>query len=122
MSDRDLLVAAIEAEQELAADYGRARGFGEAERFRAHCLEHARGFTELLRNRGGSPPRPRASIGDPQDPRELLAGEDETAAGLLAAVGRTQDTALLPILASALGNHAQHQVVLRQALGRPPLS
>ena len=120
--DRALLERAIALEQELVAAYGRTAAFGDAEAFRGHCLEHARGLTELLRNRGGRPPAPRASIGQPRPPAALLETESEAVAGLHRAMRELADLDLLPVFGSIMANHAQHQVVLRQRLGREPAS
>lgn len=120
--DRALIEQAIALELKLVAAYGRARGFDDAEPFRRHCLKHVRGLSELLRNRGGRPPAPRASTGQPQRPEALLGFEAEAVAGLYRAHGELHDADLLPIFASIMANHAQHQVVLRQQLGREPAS
>lgn len=120
--DRDLIERAIALEQKLTAAYGRAPGFDQAGSFRAHCLKHARGLTELLRNRGGRAPAPQATIGRPQRAAALLEAESEAVAELHRALARLEDADLLAVFASIMANHAQHQLVLRQRLGQAPAS
>ncbi len=88
--------------------------------FRAQSREHARGLTTALRDRGGQPPAPKARVGR-ATPQQALALEERALAAYSRAIGELRDDRLLPTLASAMGNHGQHAVVLRQSLGRDPI-
>lgn len=121
-SDTDLLVKLLETEQQASLVYGTLPGSARvpARLFREQSREHARGLAIALRDRGSRPPAPAARVGR-ATPKEALLLEDRAVAAYGRVIGEFRDERLLPTLAAAMANHGQHQVVLRQALGRDPL-
>ena len=121
-ADRDVLAGLLDLEQQLVLVYGTMppeRGVPVHE-FRGHCREHVRGLTTALRNRGGRPPAPRARAGL-ATPQLGIRLEERTVAAYSGAAASFGDETLLPALGAAMGNHGQHLVVLREALGRDPI-
>lgn len=119
-ADAEALAELLALEQEGSLVYGTLRGVPEAAGFRGHARAHARGIEQLLRARGGRPRPPRARVGR-ATPEQALALEARTIAAYSDALGRLDDERLLAPLAGAMGNHGQHAVVLRRALGRDPI-
>ncbi|MEA2191911.1 MAG: hypothetical protein QOI73_2032 [Solirubrobacteraceae bacterium] len=106
-----------------------------ARRFRAHEQEHEDALTTALQDLGGSAPAKPATradidavakgIGDARSQADLanFAIELETAAvaAYYDAHSKLVDAKLLQAGASIMANEAQHLVVLRQAVKRPPV-
>jgi hypothetical protein len=130
--DADVLRDLIMLEQRsvlaytAAADGGRLGGLEAVARlFAEQEQEHADGLGRALRRLGGSPPR--TSDGGtalPDSPRAFaesaLELETELVAAFQDALGRLGSGELISTALSIAANQAQHLVVLRQVLGRPP--
>jgi Ferritin-like domain len=124
-SDAELLAGLLARERELEAAYAWAlergvidRALGE--RLLGHELEHVRGLEQVLRGRaapGAEPSRPQAD-GPRAFARAALALESGAVAAYTEALTRLRDKRLLQPLGSIMGCGAQHEVALRQALGR----
>jgi hypothetical protein len=126
--DREILADALGLERGLAALYEQLAGAGgaaatEAQRFGGDCEEHARGLRISLTNRGGTPS---GATGAAPPPRPGLPVALELEAEAVAAYYRAHatfgDQALLPTLTSIMANHGQHLAVLRERLGRAPVT
>jgi hypothetical protein len=122
--DRETLIEVLELERRLEGLYGVLAGRGgpharTAERFGAHCREHARGLGIALANRGGAPDGASPRGGEATLPAALEL-ETVTVAAYYVSHGDFRDAALLPTLTSIMANHGQHLVVLRQRVGERP--
>jgi hypothetical protein len=110
-----------------AADDGRLGAFEPVARLLAEQeQEHAEGLGRALRRLGGAPPRaddsPPAAASSGLRALAGLAVELETTlvAAYQDALARLDSPELISTAASVVASHAQHLVVLRQALGLDP--
>jgi Ferritin-like domain len=109
-----------------AADGGRLGGLEPVARlFAEQDQEHADGLSRALRRLGDSPPRPseeRTALREgPRSFAELAVGlETGLVAAYQDALGTLASAELVSTAVSIVANHAQHLVVLRQALGLDP--
>ena len=140
-TDAELLasIASIEQVSALMYDQAARRLAGDEPLARALALfadqerEHARVVVPALEAAGGDvPPAPTGPDAVPGLERALARGrgatlrfattvEDAAIAAYYEAQGKLRDPELLRRTASTMACQAQHQVVLRQALGRDPL-
>jgi rubrerythrin len=141
-ADGAILASAIRLERIAVLAYGVAidsklldPGFAKvARRFRAHEQAHADALTTALTDLGGTPPPPPAAkdidsvvkgIGDVTSQADVAHFAIELELAAVAAYYDAQrkliDAKLLQTGASIMANEAQHLVVLRQAVKRPPV-
>jgi hypothetical protein len=122
--DVEFLREAVALEQRLQLAFATAavprRLAAEARLFASHARDHAATLRASLRLRGGTPSPP-AARGPRAFPPALLRLEEEAVGFYHRALGELRDTHLVLFMASAMTGHAQHLVVLREALGQPPL-
>lgn len=139
-TDAELLASIVGIEQASALTYDRATERLAADepvaralaRFADQEREHARAMVPALQAAGGDvPPPPTEAAAVPGLPRALKSGrrptlafcatlEDAAISAYYEAQGELRDPELLRRTASIMSCQAQHQVVLRQALGRDP--
>lgn len=125
--DAAVLEAAIGLEQTAAVAYDTAISRGlvareimrTAELFRDQVREHADELIAALEELGHTPRRPPARA-DVDGVGGLIALETTAVAAYYDAQRTLLDVRLLQTAASIMGNHAQHLVVLRQAIGENP--
>lgn len=113
-----VLAGAIALEQRAVAAYD-AAGFRTAELFRNQSQEHADELIAALEELDGTPPRPPARA-DVAGVGDLIELETRAVATYYDAQRTLQDARLLQTAAGIMANHAQHLVVLRQAIGENP--
>lgn len=116
--DAAVLEAAIVLEQTAVVAYDAAR-FPMAKLFRDQVREHADELIAALEERGHSPPPPPAHA-SVDGVGALITLETRAVAVYYDAQRTLQDARLLQTAASIMANHAQHLVVLRQAIGETP--
>jgi rubrerythrin len=131
-ADAEILNVALGRELAAAKVYGRAvpllRGpnVGVGRAFRAQAREHADALTKAIRGLGGeSEPEPaELDDADVRDQADFLAFayelENAALAAYLEAAPRLETAAPRTLAAALAASHAQHLVVLRQALGVGP--
>ena len=116
--DAAVLAGAIALEQRAVAAYD-AAGFPAAELFRDQSQEHADELIAALEELDGTAPRP-PSRADVDGVGDLIELETRAVAEYYDAQRTLQSARLLQTAASIMANHAQHLVVLRQAIGENP--
>ncbi len=139
-TDAELLSSIVSIEQASALAYDSAAERLAAERplaqalaaFAGHEREHARTLVPALEAAGGSAPAAPAGAAAVSGLERALARgrratlgfalilEDAAVAAYYESQGKLRDRELLSRTAAIMGCQAQHQVVLRQALGRDP--
>jgi hypothetical protein len=125
--DREVLSEALGLERRLERMYASlARRGGPdaqtAELFASDCAEHARGLAIALANRGGTPGEGAGGQEPGGGPAAALRLETAAVAAYYRGHAAFGDAALLPTLTSIMANHGQHLALLRQRLGREPVT
>jgi hypothetical protein len=98
-----------------------------AKRFLQQELAHATALSDLARQAGGKPGKPRASydLGHPRSGTDVLVllhrVESAQLAAYLEMIPRLSGGRLRSAVAAIFANDAQHASVLRSQLGRPPV-
>ena len=130
--DESIISAALNLEVTAAEAYQRSQAQlgGVARLFRNHERQHALALTAALRQMGA---KPRASL-DSDTLSSLAAATSRRNRALFLidventavrayedATRRLRDAATMQLVATILGNQAQHLVVLRQIAGRRPV-
>lgn len=120
--------AAVDVYAEVIPTFGASRLRGMAAYFRAQEQEHVDATIKALRglNAKAEPEAEPVVVGELKTDRErlefLYEVEGATIDEELSAIGKLEASWPRELLASVVGNQAQHRTLLRQALGAGPLA